>query len=78
MRIINYLIRFWVLMTLLGSSASGAEDPPAFSTIEVRGEGPNFKMVGLLNFFEISEDVEKDVLLRIKKEERFSISKGES
>jgi hypothetical protein len=35
-------------------------------------------MVGLLNFFDISEDVGKDVLHRIKKEERFSISKGES
>jgi len=28
MNSIAYLIRFWILMAVLGSSASGADDPP--------------------------------------------------
>jgi hypothetical protein len=58
-------------MAVLGSLASGAEDPPPFSTIEVRGAGPNFKMIGLLKFFDVSEDVEKEILFRVKRREDF-------
>ena len=65
-------------MAVLGSLASGAEDPPPFLTPEVRTLGSEIKMIGLFYFFGVSECVVKDGLLRVKKGERFSISKGES
>ena len=65
-------------MAVLGSLASGAEDPPPFFTPEVRTLDSEIKMIGLFYFFGVSECVVKDGLLKVKKGERFSISKGES
>ena len=65
-------------MAGLGSLASGAEDPPPFSTPEVRTRNSEAKMIGLVHFFGLSESVVKVRLFRIKKVGRFSISKGQS
>ncbi|MDB4415654.1 hypothetical protein N9270_02900 [Akkermansiaceae bacterium] len=78
MRLNIHLIRFWIPMVVLGSLASGAEDPPPFLTPEVRTLDSEIKMIGLFYFFGVSESVVKDGLLKVKKGERFSISKGES
>ena len=65
-------------MAVLGSLASGAEDPPPFLTPEVRTLDSEIKMIGLVHFFGVSEGVVKDGLLKVKTGERFSISKRES
>ena len=35
MNLTNHLTRFWILMAVLGSSASGADDPPIFHPFSV-------------------------------------------
>jgi hypothetical protein len=78
MKSIIHLIRFWILMAVFGSLASGAEDPPPCSTPEVRTRNSEAKMIGLVRLFGLSESVVKVRLFRIKKVGRFSISKGQS
>jgi hypothetical protein len=78
MKSIIHLVRFWILMAVLGSLASGAEDPPPFSTPEVRTRNSEAKMIGLVHLFGLSESVVKVRLFRIKKVGRFSIPKGQS
>jgi hypothetical protein len=78
MKSIIHLIRFWILMAVFGSLASGAEDPPPCSTLEVRTRNSEAKMIGLVHLFGLSESVVKVRLFRIKKVGRFSIPKGQS
>ena len=65
-------------MAVLGSLASGAEDPPPFSTLEVRAGYSEARMFALVHFFGRSESVVKVSLFGVKKVGRFSISKGQS
>ena len=78
MQSIIHLIRFWILMAVSGSLASGAEDPPPFLTPEVRAGDSEAKMIEPVHFFGLSEGVVNVSLFTVKKLVRFSISKGQS
>ncbi|MDA7518175.1 hypothetical protein N8529_00235 [bacterium] len=75
MNSITNLIRFWILMAVLGSSASGADDPPLFYPFKVTigDQEAHMKDPGDL-FATIEKPVKAENLLKIDREADFLIA----
>ena len=75
MNSIAHLIRFWILMAVLGSSASGADNPPLFYPFKVTIGEQEAKMKDPGDLFAIIEKPVKAAdLLKIDKEADFLIA----
>lgn len=73
------MIRFWILMTVLGSLASGADDPPLCYPYKIRDGEYGVKMNETFIFLGVHQGVIKGGSLLIAKKERcLFISKGKS
>lgn len=75
MNSITNLIRFWILMAILGSSASGADDPPLFYPFKVRIGDQESTIKDSSDLFAIVEKpVKAENLLKVDKEADFLIA----